>query len=532
MYVQRLREELKCHPDIDFVNDLCDGISYGFDTLMSSIPASNFECKNLRSALNEPNIVSELIASECDKGFLLGPFESPPFDTYRVSPIGVATGKYSNKKRLIVDLSAPHDNISHDSINGTIDKDVCSLSYVKVDDAIRVIQQKGRNAKLCKTDISDAFKLIPIRKDQWRWFGIKWDDKYYFYQRLAFGCRSSPVLFDKLSQAICWIAVNNYNIECIFHLLDDFLTVDDPDSDAERTMAILTLIFSRLNVPLAKHKTVGPTTCLEYLGVILDTDKLEARLPEDKIKRMLEFLDSMLGRKTCTQRELLVLLGHLNFASRIILPGRSFVSHLIRLSTTVKKLHHRVHFNAQCQRDLYMWKEFLQNWNGISMFDDQHLTNAADMELFTDASSTIGFGGFFQKRWFASRWPDELYAFVSREDVVSMSFMELYPIVVAALLWGSEWNKKKVLFNCDNMGTVEIINKGRSKSPLIMQLMRRLTMCSMTHNFCIYSVHVKGTDNFTADFLSRLQIHKFRQAVPDADPTPHQCPPPSEVMML
>ena len=70
------------------------------------------------------------------------------------------------------------------------------------------------------------------------------------------------------------------------------------------------------------------------------------------------------------------------------------------------------------------------------------------MELFTDASSTIGFGGFFKKRWFASRWPDELYAFVSREDVVSMPFMELYPIVVAALLWGSEWNKKKVLFNC------------------------------------------------------------------------------------
>ena len=301
--------------------------------------------------------------------FLLGPFESPPFDTYRVSPIGVATGKYSNKKRLIVDLSAPHDNISHDSINGTIDKVVCSLSYVKVDDAIRVIQQKGRNAQLCKTDISDALKLMPIRKDQWHWFGIKWDEKYYFYQHLAFGCRSSPVLFDKLSQAICWIAVNNYNyIECIFHLLDDFLTVDDPDSDAERTMAIMTLIFSRLNVPLAKHKTVEPTTCLEYLGVILDTDKLEACLPEDKIKRMLEFLDSMLGRRTCTQRELLVLLGHL------ILPGRSFVSHLIRLATTVKKLHHRVHFNAQCQRDLYMWKEFLQNWNGISMFYDQHLT--------------------------------------------------------------------------------------------------------------------------------------------------------------
>ena len=35
-----------------------------------------------------------------------------PFPVYRVNPIGVAEGKYSNKKRLIVDLSAAHDDTS------------------------------------------------------------------------------------------------------------------------------------------------------------------------------------------------------------------------------------------------------------------------------------------------------------------------------------------------------------------------------------------------------------------------------------
>ena len=50
---------------------------------------------------------------KCDKGFAYGPFLEAPFDTYHVSPIGVATGKYSDKKRLIMDLSAPHNDLKH-----------------------------------------------------------------------------------------------------------------------------------------------------------------------------------------------------------------------------------------------------------------------------------------------------------------------------------------------------------------------------------------------------------------------------------
>ena len=81
--------------------------------------------------------------------------------------IGVVDKKYSTKKRLIVDLSAPHHKAGHPSISQLIDKDEFSLSYVKIDDAIRTIVHKGRGAKLCKTDIVDAFKLMPIHPKLW-----------------------------------------------------------------------------------------------------------------------------------------------------------------------------------------------------------------------------------------------------------------------------------------------------------------------------------------------------------------------------
>ena len=103
---------------------------------------------------------------------------------------------------------------------------------------------------MCKMDISNAFKNLPIKGCQWPYFCVKWRNLYYEYVRLVFGCLSSPTIFDTLSQALCWIACKNYGIETIFHLLDDFLTVDIPDSCiGNRTMALLTLLFGRLEIP-------------------------------------------------------------------------------------------------------------------------------------------------------------------------------------------------------------------------------------------------------------------------------------------
>ena len=39
----------------------------------------------------------------------------------------------------------------------------------------------------------------------------------------------------------------------MLHLLEDFLTIDPPNATAERTMALLTLVFNRLHAPIATH---------------------------------------------------------------------------------------------------------------------------------------------------------------------------------------------------------------------------------------------------------------------------------------
>lgn len=105
---------------------------------------------------------------------------------------------------------------------------------------------------------------------------------------------------------------------------------------------------------------MGPSTELEYLGKILDTDRMEARLPDEKLVRISQLVQQFSTRKSCTKRELLSLLGHLNFASRVVLPVRSFVSYLISLSTKARDLHKYVALKSECRLDLHTWSKFLE----------------------------------------------------------------------------------------------------------------------------------------------------------------------------
>ena len=71
---------------------------------------------------------------------------------------------------------------------------------------------------------------------------------------------------------------------------------------------------------------MGPTVQLQYLGIILDTDSMEARLPLDKLTRIREMLHQFESKQRISKRALLSLLDHLNFASRVMRQGRSSLS--------------------------------------------------------------------------------------------------------------------------------------------------------------------------------------------------------------
>lgn len=88
--------------------------------------------------------------------------------------------------------------------------------------------------------------------------------------------------------------------------------------------------------------TEGPTTCLTFAGIELDTEQMEARLPIEKQKKAIAKIQAMLLVKKTTLRELQSLIGLLNFACKVVVPGRAFLRRLIKLTIGIKSPNHRI----------------------------------------------------------------------------------------------------------------------------------------------------------------------------------------------
>ena len=55
--------------------------------------------------------------------------------------------------------------------------------------------------------------------------------------------------------------------------------------------------------------------------------------------------------------------------------------------------------------DLTTWQTFLGNFNGRSFFLADEWITSATLNLYTDASGSLGYGAIFGDRWYYGEWP-------------------------------------------------------------------------------------------------------------------------------
>ncbi len=138
------------------------------------------------------------------------------------------------------------------------------------------------------------------------------------------------ILFYKtIFEALCWILANNHSIHYLIHLLDDFLIVSPRHSPLTARLRIVRRDFSELGIPIAPKKTEGLATFLEFLEIRLNSVKFQALLPKEKIDRISNVINNHTLATRIFKCDFLSLLGHLNFAMRIVPQGRPFISHIL-----------------------------------------------------------------------------------------------------------------------------------------------------------------------------------------------------------
>jgi len=158
----------------------------------------------------------------------------------------------------------------------------------------------------------------------------------------------------------------------------------------------------------------------------------------------------------------------------------------------------------------------LEDWHGVSFWLFPGLLPKADVEVSSDVAGSIGYGAYMKGHWFAGSWAPS-------QQPQSIAYKELFPIVLAAHVWGHFWVKKYVLF-CSNNAVVHILNTRTSRVPCLMQLLHSLLFSAAHHSFSFLSQHVPGVNNQLADALSCFNWQEFRHLPPDAQPLPTLVP--------
>ena len=363
-------------------------------------------------------------------------------------------------------------------------------------------------------DIESAYRLLPVHPQDRVLQAMKWGGQVYIDPMLPFGLRSAPKIFNAVADALCW-HLQQSGIHHLLHYLDDYIMVAPPDSPVcQYWLDILLRECSRLKVPIAAHKTDGPTTSITFLGIVIDTVQGELRLPAEKLQRLLELIRVWGERKACTRKELESLIGLLNHACKVVRSGRSFLRRMIDLLHAV---HHPpnsrvpIRLNMGFRADLAWWREFLVSWNGVSFLSPP--SQLPSIELTTDASGSWGCGAWHGRNWFQVEWDQQ-------SQPLSIAEKELVPIILACEVWGHTWQGQRVLCHCDNEAVVAGLRSRSSRHKGIMHLLRCLVFLEARYQCFMFPTYINTRANHLADDLSRNNAASFLSKVPGANPQP------------
>ena len=382
---------------------------------------------------------------------------------------------------------------------------MCSLKYITIEQVAKKAVLLGKGSLIAKIDIKSAYRLILVAPADRHYLGMRWKGDTYVDAKLPFGLRSAPKIFNAVADALEW-CIASEGVEVIYHYLDDFTVLGPLDSaQCSRNLGTFKTVCRELDITLASEKQAGPTTVIEFLGIIIDTFQQELRLPADKLEQLqhltmewkVRIHKQLLVKKrpSCTKEELESLLGIMHHACTVIPAGKAFIRQIISLVHSAMQPYHHMRLNKDFLSDLTWWSVFARHWNGAALISGSYDN---EIILTTDALGSWGCGTWCGSAWFQLQWN-------IKSQCLQIAIKELIPILIASFLWGHNWRRHNVLAYYGNEGVVFTLNKKYSRDPYMAHMLCTLFFVEAHFQFQLQATHIPGSHNTLADFLPRNQ---------------------------
>lgn len=426
--------------------------------------------------------VTQLLAS--GKIERVSPSDSP---NLVVNPVGAANkkdhGVILKEKRFYLDCSR--------HVNSRLPH--YKMQLPGYDDAL---SRLFPSAWLAKVDLSAAFLHVRIDPRYRRVLGFQWQGSFYQFTRMIFGLSTAPAIWQYAMDRVCdYLRSIGLNVSVY---LDDFLLISDSRSSSDAQLALLYEELASLGLTVNKKKTLGPSQSIHYLGLEIDSVKMELRVPDYKRLQISEEIAAFRARFSSHQaaplRAVLSLTGKLGHVARAVRASRPFLRRLWDLCRGLDFGHNLRNRFVSLPRDIWQdlewWATLLSRWDGVSRW----ITDV-DVISFSDASN-YGFGFHYGVHMHSGAWPKLVR---SRH----INWKELRAIELSCAELGPLWRGRRVLFACDNQAAVAILNSVSSRNPAMAAIIRRIALLAALFGFDFRAIHIPGSENHVADFLSR-----------------------------
>ena len=487
------------------LDQLTHGVRIGRPSADTQIVSHNWA-----SAFQYREQVGQIIADDLAANRLDGPYYTPPYPNYIISPLGAFPKRGSHKVRLIHDLSYPNKG----SVNSSIKQDEFSLNYSSVDDATAICRQLGPGpVYMAKMDLESAFKHIFVDERDWHLLGFSWPDaagrtQYFFSKVLNFGLRSSPFLFDLFAEALLEIMFLKGVPRTVVRYVDDFIVVAPSRQGCQDHLDTMIRISHEAGFSIQPSKITKPSTVTEFLGIVIDTEREEMRISKERMLEISAELDAWLDRPRATKRQILSLVGKLAFASKVVRSGRAFLARLIAASKTVSALNHHVKLSAEAKQDVIWWSRCIATHNGVGYYNPSWAHEGVK-HVFSDASG-LAMGALCGREW-------TQLAYVGSAEYMlghSINWREFHAALTALATWADSLQGESVIFHIDNMTVCHILNSLYSPVLELMRFVRHWCLLVETFAIKVAVVYIDTHANIDADDLSRLRNREFLERNP------------------
>ncbi len=421
-------------------------------------------------------LLQDLISQLLQKGAIE---RANPTTAMFVSRIFPVKKKNATDLRMILDLSILNKRILHHK-----------FKMVTTQQVRRALHPSCWMASI---DLRDAFYHVPVNPRFKKFLAFKVGPEAYQFRLMPFGLKVAPAIFTRLIRVMC-SALTLRGVNILPYLDDWLIWADTPDQCSLMVQETLAEAEHRGLLVNTQKSSLTPTQNLLWLGITWDSPSSSVALPPQKQAALVRLVTLEISKSHTTRREVLRVLGTLNFATITIPQGRLNLRHLTRLVNRYFKF---------IDLDILVCSpptlSTLLSWwltPGLLFTRASWLPPATQLLVITD-SSDQGWGFHSSIGWEESgRWD-------AQDQHLHINEKEL-KVVLLFLLSGHPLYYLGIRFALDSTTATYCINHmGSPRSHELLSLSSRIFSIAQQRDLFLSASHIPGRTNMVADALSR-----------------------------